>query len=79
MGVSLAIVAIGAILDFAVTVQSRNVNWNKVGLILMIVGGLGFVIALFLTVMMNGRRGYQREQRITRDPEGTYVDERGKY
>lgn len=79
MGLSIAVVAIGAILDFAVTVQSRDVNWNEVGLILMIVGGVGFLVSLLLTVMTNAGRTYRRQERVSRGPDGTYVDEHGSY
>ena len=43
---SLIVVAIGAILDFAITVtNSHGFNLHTVGAILMIVGGIGFVLS----------------------------------
>ncbi|HEX5266293.1 MAG TPA: hypothetical protein VFW24_05930 [Acidimicrobiales bacterium] len=43
---SLIVVAIGAILDFAITVtNSHGFNLHTVGVILMIVGGIGFLLS----------------------------------
>jgi len=43
---SLILVAIGAILDFAITVtNSHGINLHTIGVILMIVGGIGFVLS----------------------------------
>ena len=52
---SLFAIALGAILDFAVTVNNNQhgFNVNKVGLILMIVGVIGFVISI-IGMMMDG-------------------------
>ena len=41
IGTSLAVIAIGAILTFAVNVESRTINLDAVGVILMIVGLIG--------------------------------------
>lgn len=50
VGISIVIFAIGAILDFAITVspEQHGVNLNAVGVILMIVGGIGFVLSLLV-------------------------------
>ncbi|MCW2952261.1 MAG: hypothetical protein JWQ48_1431 [Conexibacter sp.] len=48
IGTSLFLIAVGAILKFAVTVHVSGVNLQTVGLILMIVGGLGLVLGLYL-------------------------------
>ena len=79
MAASVVVFAVGAILDFAVTVQNNSVNWNKVGVILMIVGAVGFVITLILTLMFNSPSPYKRSRRVTQDANGTYVEERGTY
>jgi len=79
LATSMVVFAVGAVLDFAVTVQSNAVNWNKVGLILMIVGAVGFVVALILTLALNSGSSYRRSRRVTQDASGTYVDERGTY
>ena len=44
VGVSLVLIAIGAILKFAVTSAVHGVNLQTVGIILMIVGGVGLLI-----------------------------------
>jgi hypothetical protein len=51
IGGSLVLIALGAILRFAITPQhSHGVNWGTIGVILMIVGVLGAVITgIFLT------------------------------
>ena len=46
LGTSLVLIAVGAILRFAVSVSSHGVNIHTVGVILMIVGIVGFVISL---------------------------------
>jgi hypothetical protein len=47
IGVSLLLLAIGAILTFAVEVSAEGFNINTIGIILMIVGGVGMLISLF--------------------------------
>jgi hypothetical protein len=67
---SIIIFAVGAILDFAVTVNSPNFNVNTVGVILMAAGAVGFVISLFFWASWGGfgggamgvrRRTYRQE------------------
>jgi hypothetical protein len=48
IGSSLLLIAVGAILKFAVTEHVRGVDIHTVGVILMIVGGVGLVLGLFL-------------------------------
>jgi hypothetical protein len=48
IGSSLFLVAIGAILYFAVTATVVGLDIQTVGLILMIIGVIGFVLTLFL-------------------------------
>jgi tetrahydromethanopterin S-methyltransferase subunit D len=79
LATSIVVFAVGAVLDFAVTIQSSSVNWNKVGVILMIVGAVGFVVSLALTALVNSRSSYRRSRRVTEDGAGTYVEERGSY
>ena len=48
LGTSIFLVAVGAILDFAVHVNNDSgININTIGLILMIVGAFGIIISLF--------------------------------
>ena len=66
IGVSLFLLAAGAILTFAVDVTTSGVNLDTIGIILMIVGGVGLL--LFLTVW--GSMGADRRDRVvTRERE----------
>jgi hypothetical protein len=60
IGVSLFLLAAGAILTFAVDVTTDGVNLDTIGVILMIVGGVGLL--LFLTVW--GSWGPGRRDRV---------------
>ena len=53
LGFSLFLIAVGAILRFAVTATVAGIDIQTVGVILMIVGAIGFVISLVL--LFNGR------------------------
>lgn len=45
-GGSLFLIALGAILAFAVSVDAEGFNLNTIGIILMVVGGLGVILTL---------------------------------
>jgi membrane-bound ClpP family serine protease len=68
VGASLLLIAIGAVLKFAVTSRINGVNIGTIGVILMIVGAVGLVIGL---VLMTSRR---RTDVITRPGRTTYVE-----
>ena len=46
IGVSLLMIAIGAIMRFAVTVEGEGFNVDTVGMILMVVGAIGAVLSV---------------------------------
>jgi hypothetical protein len=46
IGVSILLIAVGAILAFAVNVTTTGIDLDTVGVILMIVGVLGLVLSL---------------------------------
>ena len=56
MGISIVLIAVGAILDFAVTVSTTQHGFNvhTVGVILMIVGAIGFVLSLMVSGFAEG-------------------------
>ena len=54
IGGSLFLIAVGAILKFAVTADLAGIDLQTVGVILMIVGAVGLVLGLIL--MNQGRR-----------------------
>jgi len=58
IGVSLVLIAVGAILTWAVTATVSGVNIHVVGVILMVVGIVGFLISLLFWSSwgMAGRR-----------------------
>ena len=62
LGVSLFLVAVGAILRFAVTADLSGIDIQVVGTILIVVGVVGFAISLFLYVASRNDpgRGPQR-------------------
>ena len=59
--VSILVFAVGAILDYAVTARTNRLGFDiqTVGVILMIVGGVGFVVALVAMAMVGGG-GFRR-------------------
>jgi hypothetical protein len=59
MGISLSLffVALGAILTWAVSAEVSGVNIQAVGVILLIVGILGFVLSLIFWSSWGGFRG----------------------
>jgi hypothetical protein len=71
LGTSLFLIAVGAILRFAVTATTSGFSIQTVGLILMIVGGIGLVISLFWMAVWadRGRHGGT--------PEDPYYADRG--
>ena len=56
IGTSIVLIAIGAILKYAVTVDVDAVDIQVVGTILMIVGILGLAISLLYTFVLADRR-----------------------
>ena len=67
IGTSLFLVALGAILYFAVNVSVSGLSLATIGLILMIVGGIGLLVSLFMTSAW-GDRGRDREVIVDRGP-----------
>lgn len=57
VGGSIAVIAIGAILTFAVTVEIAGLNLDAVGIILMLAGGVGLVIGMIRYANYRARRG----------------------
>jgi hypothetical protein len=63
IGTSLFLIAVGAILYFAVTATISGLSIQTIGLILMVVGVIGLAISLFLI------SSARRERPVTRDRE----------
>ena len=73
IGGSLLLVAVGAILRYATNLHLKGVDIDTVGLILMIVGIVGFVVALIYEVVALGNRSrydkYWSRERTTVPPD----------
>lgn len=67
IGTSILLIAVGAILRYAVNVHSSAINIDTVGLILMIAGILGLVVSLLYIAFWADRSRPRRE---------VYADER---
>jgi hypothetical protein len=67
IGVSLFLLAAGAILKFAVDVNTTGVDWNAVGVILMVVGGIGLLFSLVFWSSWGGFGGYGRRDEVVYD------------
>lgn len=65
IGTSLLLVAVGAILKYAVTITVSGVRLEAVGVILMLVGGAGLLLSLIWMAMSRRR--------------ATAVDDRARY
>jgi hypothetical protein len=52
---SLFLIAVGAILKYAVTVRTGWINLQTTGVILMAVGGAGLALSLFLWISARSR------------------------
>jgi hypothetical protein len=82
MGAALSIVmiAVGAILRFAVSVTTTGFNLHSIGLILIILGGVSLLLSIVFWSSWggfggSGRGGYRRQRRVTQDGAGGYVEE----
>jgi hypothetical protein len=67
LGTSIFLIAVGAILRYAVTATVSGISLSTVGLILMLVGILGLVISLFYVLAWRPR-GVGRDRVVERDP-----------
>jgi beta-lactamase regulating signal transducer with metallopeptidase domain len=68
IGTSIFCIAVGAILRYAVTATVSGVSLTTIGLILMIVGAVGLVIALLYMLSARSRGRVVRERVVERDP-----------
>ena len=59
IGISVFLLAVGAILAFAVDIDTEGIDLNTVGVILMVVGALGLALSLLLLNRMTSRRDHE--------------------
>ena len=70
VGLSLMLIAVGAILRYAITVHISGVDIPTVGLILMVVGVLGLVLSvMYMFAGSDRRREIPPERPVVRDRE----------
>ena len=56
IGTSLFLIAVGAVLRYAVTVSAKGFNIHTIGVILMVVGIVGLIISLLWMTVWARRR-----------------------
>ncbi len=80
MGVAMSIVmiAVGAILRFAVSVTTTGFNLHSIGLILIILGAISLLISIMFWSSRGGFNtggGTRRQRTVTQDGAGGFVEE----
>ena len=68
IGTSIFLIAVGAVLKFAVNTDVSGIEIATIGLILMIVGVIGLLISLFLLTQARDGAVTRRERVVERDP-----------
>lgn len=63
IGASILLIAVGAVMAYAVTATADGFDINAAGVILMIVGGIGLLVSLFMTLMSHDRVDAHTETR----------------
>ena len=66
IGTSLFLIAVGAILYFAVNADISGLEISTIGLILMIIGIIGLIITLFFLGGWRGRRTVVEDRPVSR-------------
>jgi heme/copper-type cytochrome/quinol oxidase subunit 2 len=67
IGTSIVLIAVGAILKYAVTAETDFIDLQTTGVVLMLVGILGLVLSLLYTFMWSPQ-AQARARRDERDP-----------
>lgn len=67
IGVSIFLLALGAILTFAVNYSLSGLDIHVVGIILMVCGALGLLLTMLVFNRPAGRTGVVAEERVVRD------------
>ena len=73
IGASIFLLVIGAILTFAVEVDTEGFNLNTVGIILMVAGVVGLLLSL---LFWSSFSPYRRRRTVDTYPEERVVEER---
>ncbi len=64
IGVSLILIAVGAVLAFAVHVTGHGFNLHTIGIILLVVGAIGALLSMIFWSSWGGFRGSRSETTI---------------
>jgi hypothetical protein len=72
IGASLVLIAVGAVLAFAVSVTGHGFNIHTIGIILLVVGAIGALISMFFWSSWGGFGG--RSRRGTSRRETTIIE-----
>jgi uncharacterized RDD family membrane protein YckC len=72
IGTSIVLIAVGAILNYAVTAEVSWIDIQTCGVILMIVGILGLILSLLYTVVWSQQQRGPRNQGGYDDPTRRY-------
>ena len=67
IGVSVFLIAVGAILTFAVEVTADGINLDTVGVILMIVGSIGLLMSMMFWSSWGGFGSGPRSETVVRE------------
>ncbi len=73
VGVSLLLIAAGAVLTWAVSAETSGIDLNTVGVILMVVGAVGLVLSLVFWSSWGGFGTHRKA--VQSGPGGTTVTE----
>lgn len=71
IGTSIALIAVGAILKWAVTATVSGFNIQTAGTVLFVLGILGLVLSLIYTFVWSRRTAPPRQQYVPRDEQET--------
>jgi hypothetical protein len=67
IGVSVFLLALGAILTFAISVTTEGIDLNTVGIILMIVGAIGLLLSMLFWSSFSPYGSGTREETVVRE------------
>jgi hypothetical protein len=67
MGLSILLIAVGAVLAWAVTAEADGINLNTVGIILFAVGVVGLAITLIATSTASRGAVVERDRQVVID------------
>ena len=77
---SIVMIAVGAVLRFAVSVTTTGFNLHSIGLILIILGAISLLLSIMFWSTWGGFNtsaggGYHRQRRVTQDGAGGFVED----